>query len=348
MIDVLKRLAELDSANPQVENKLAAVESLMTVSNGSDSPVNECGGMGMMAGPSHSPASINMTANSGEELSNMLKSIVSLAGIEKGGDSHQEIELGAPQAIQQSSNDNMASTIDLITKMDDEGKADNDSLNFKKGDNAEEGWKGELAGGTAGAVGGTVAGTAVGGPVGGLVGGALGGKAGSMAGDALGDKISGSGEKDDDTPEEGMFGTAAGAGLGAALGGPIGAALGGVAGNALTGDDEENEGMYDNSPEEEIEAHDYGDKQVDPKPQGFKQRVGDNPYTPARESIESLANRLLSEFHAYVAEGKKAKPDFLDADKDGNKKEPMKKALKDKKSNKKPMIPAKSKKSSKK
>lgn len=32
-----------------------------------------------------------------------------------------------------------------------------------------------------------------------------------------------------------------------------------------------------------------------------------------------------------LEEGKKAKPDFLDADKDGNKKESMKKALKDKK-----------------
>ena len=32
-----------------------------------------------------------------------------------------------------------------------------------------------------------------------------------------------------------------------------------------------------------------------------------------------------------IGEAKKAKPDFLDVDKDGNKKEPMKKALKDKK-----------------
>lgn len=46
----------------------------------------------------------------------------------------------------------------------------------------EEGWKGELAGGTAGGVAGTLAGTAVGGPLGGVVGGALGGTAGAMLG----------------------------------------------------------------------------------------------------------------------------------------------------------------------
>ena len=46
------------------------------------------------------------------------------------------------------------------------------------------------------------------------------------------------------------------------------------------------------------------------------------------ESIDPAA--FKSKFDKMV-EAKKAKPDFLDADKDGNKKEPMKKALKDKK-----------------
>jgi ribose 1,5-bisphosphokinase PhnN len=48
---------------------------------------------------------------------------------------------------------------------------------------------------------------------------------------------------------------------------------------------------------------------------------GDNPM--AVESIKDRLYRALSE--------KKAKPDFLDMDKDGNKKEPMKKAIADKK-----------------
>jgi len=45
-----------------------------------------------------------------------------------------------------------------------------------------------------------------------------------------------------------------------------------------------------------------------------------------------VLNAAISE-RADIAEAKKAKPDFLDVDKDGDKKEPMKKALKDKKTN---------------
>lgn len=242
MIDVLKRLAELDAGNPNVENKMGAVESLMTVSNvdgkvakinESIDTVEECGmGMGPTPGP-RTPASINMTAGSGEELAGMLRDIMSLAGVNKGPEAagHKEIEL-MPAGPAEPGND-MMSTIKMIDSMNEPEVTDVDP---------------------------------------------------------------------DDEPREAM-------------------------------DDR----MYDNSPEEEIEAHDYGDKQVDPKPQGFKQRVGDNPYTPARESVDALANRLLSEFHSYVNEGKKSKgkPDFLDMDKDGNKKEPMKKALKDKKSDSK-------------
>jgi len=44
--------------------------------------LNECGPMGMPGQP-HSPASINMTAASGDELSSMLKDILSLAGLQK-------------------------------------------------------------------------------------------------------------------------------------------------------------------------------------------------------------------------------------------------------------------------
>lgn len=307
MIDVLKRLAELDSVNPQVENKLATVESLMTVSNGSESDVMECGGMmGAGMGPGHSPANISITANSGDELSSMLKTIMSLAGVDKDA-SHQEIEIGTPHVVEPSTGDDMAANIDLITKMSgDEDEAEVDSLNVKKDGAEEEGWKGQLAGGTAGAIGGSIAGTAVGGPVGGLVGSALGGTAGQMAGDALGDKVSGSDDSEDDKPEEGMLGTAVGAGLGGALGGPFGAALGSVAGHELTkddGDDEdENEGMYDNSPDPEIEPHDYGDKQVKPKPQGLKQRLGDNPYKPAQESIDAVASQLMNEYRQFIGE----------------------------------------------
>ena len=64
---------------------------------------------------------------------------------------------------------------------------------------------------------------------------------------------------------------------------------------------------------------------------------GDNPMAYAEDKIteEDLANSLRAQYEsfksAYQTEAKKAKPDFLDMDKDGNKTEPMKKAVKDKK-----------------
>ena len=75
MINVLKRLAELDAKNPNVVKE--------------STEVAECGPMGMIGGmgmdkPS-TPASINMTAGSGEELSNMLATIMQLAGVKQVG-----------------------------------------------------------------------------------------------------------------------------------------------------------------------------------------------------------------------------------------------------------------------
>tara|TARA_B100001778_G_C18267473_1_gene485061 strand:- start:66 stop:665 length:600 start_codon:yes stop_codon:yes gene_type:complete len=62
----------------------------------------------------------------------------------------------------------------------------------------------------------------------------------------------------------------------------------------------------------------------------------DNPMA-AEDQIteEELANSLRSQYESFKetyqnATETKAKPDFLDMDKDGNKKEPMKKAIKDK------------------
>jgi hypothetical protein len=74
MIDVMKRLAELDAQNPNMVRESADLA--------------ECGPMGMMdgmGGAPNTPASNNMTAASGEELSGMLKDIMSLAGLNKVG-----------------------------------------------------------------------------------------------------------------------------------------------------------------------------------------------------------------------------------------------------------------------
>ena len=82
MIDVMKRLAQLDATTPAIDTGAAVVRPEQGV-------IAECGPMGMMDGMGgmsqpHTPASINMTAATGEELSGMLKDIMSLAGINKG------------------------------------------------------------------------------------------------------------------------------------------------------------------------------------------------------------------------------------------------------------------------
>ena len=213
MIDVLKRLAELDAENPNVTATMLPEQSLAIVSNidgeliaESIEPVEECGGMGPAAMPPHSPASIHVTANSGEEVSDILRSLMTLAGVDKPAPStHHEIELGAPHAVEPA--DDMASFLGMVDKMNS-GPSKEIDIVGDEGDN-------EL-----------------------------------------------SGDPEDDDKKEG----------------------------------------WDNEPETEIEPHDYGDKQVTPKPQGFKQRVGDNPYKPTQESIDDFAAKLLDEYRQFVSE----------------------------------------------
>lgn len=83
MIDVIKRLAELDAQNPNV------------VTEGTDAlEVTECGPMSTMVSPSQPamPASINVTAGSGEEVSNMLSAIMQLAGVKPVGGADLGVE----------------------------------------------------------------------------------------------------------------------------------------------------------------------------------------------------------------------------------------------------------------
>lgn len=83
---------------------------------------------------------------------------------------------------------------------------------------------------------------------------------------------------------------------------------------------------YDNEPEPEYQDHKYMTKDLagglNREKRQFKPAAkGDNPM-----AVETIKKNLMA-----ALQEKKAKPDFLDMDKDGNKKEPMKKALKDKK-----------------
>ena len=87
MIDVLKRLAELDATNTNV------VPAKTMVKENAD--LAECGPMGMMGDMQERPAmpaSINMTAGSGEELSDMLATIMQLAGVHKVEPAHMGMD----------------------------------------------------------------------------------------------------------------------------------------------------------------------------------------------------------------------------------------------------------------
>ena len=106
-------------------------------------------------------------------------------------------------------------------------------------------------------------------------------------------------------------------------------------------EDEQKEETFANEPEEKVQDI---DSLVNKHSGGLNRQKktyprvspGDNPMTAEDKiSEQDLANSLRDQYNAFkesykkVAETK-AKPDFLDMDKDGNKKEPMKKAVKDK------------------
>lgn len=132
MIDVLKRLADLDSANPRM-NKVS--ESNMA----KEDIVDECGVMGGMGEMHHTPmtpptpASINMTAGSADELGNLLKDIVSLAGMKSNvnepmGDipDGEPVGMLEPTAPEPSPVDSMRSVIDKLNPDDDDSEEPGD------------------------------------------------------------------------------------------------------------------------------------------------------------------------------------------------------------------------------
>jgi len=110
--------------------------------------------------------------------------------------------------------------------------------------------------------------------------------------------------------------------------------------NKIPSGDEKADEEYANSPDEKTQDTDELlnvqsgglNKQ---KQQVRKEYPGDNPLAVEdKVTEEELANTYRAQYEnfksAYQTEAKKAKPDFLDMDKDGDKKEPMKKAVKDK------------------
>jgi len=120
MIDVMKRLADLDTANPsRPEHKVSGNQNITALSESAQ--VDECGmmpEMGDMGRPS-TPASINMTAGSGDELGELIKAIATLAGQSRPAEMEP---LSAMPAMGVASDDgmDMRAMIDKLNPMDDE------------------------------------------------------------------------------------------------------------------------------------------------------------------------------------------------------------------------------------
>lgn len=183
MIDVLKRLSELDSNNPNVKtspmvdvktlNKemvnspslppLNDMSDLRALAGLKESKIEECGMMPMQGGTG--PASLNVSAGSAEELSHMLQDIMNLAGV-----THQS------QPHDHGNNDSMRRMLDTMNKPQSE----------------------EILGALGGGALGGIAGMATGGPG----GAALGALSGAAAGDSLTDPDADEVESYTNTPSD--------------------------------------------------------------------------------------------------------------------------------------------------
>ena len=173
MIDVMKRLAALDASNPSVDStKMVQTKTHSFVQESQqDLPsrpepdmaslralsglksIEECGmgmggmmpEMGMDIAPEKPsmPASINMTAGSGDELSNMLATIMQLAG-QKSADpvsagpaldnTPPAAGILEPASGGMSAADNMRSVIDKLNPMDGDDSEGGDDVNKAHGD----------------------------------------------------------------------------------------------------------------------------------------------------------------------------------------------------------------------
>ncbi len=136
MLDVLKRLAELDAGNPRVYNdtpSLNVSEETATEAIVDEEQVEECGMMPPIGGMSdhHTPASINISADSGDELSAMLRDIMTLAGRSAPVSEPQEpqAEMPPPAEVDIDNGDGsdiMRSMIDRLNPGDDESGEETD------------------------------------------------------------------------------------------------------------------------------------------------------------------------------------------------------------------------------
>lgn len=306
MINVLQRLAELDSQNPNIVpakpqvtpdaaveaiqktlSEELSVESLKYLS-GVKETIAECG----MMPQSTSPASfsINASAANGEEVANMLNNIMALAGVQKVEPSMPADKPNVnPAPGMTSAGSDMKKILDTMNTMDQE---------------ENEGVLGTMAGAGLGA----------------MAGGPLGAAVGGVAGDKFGDMISKEGDTEPDAgasstePEIDISGVG-GALAGAAMHGDAeGASKGMQDGEdeTMTGSNEEMRKLIDavagpevdNTPADPTEVPPY----VDDK-HAYNPNKGDHRERQAglarANPMEDVTSKLFADYEQFIAESKR-------------------------------------------
>ena len=335
MIDVLKRLAELDQGNPNVVNPMTkpvevqpkviaegrevqlnlpepGLDDLRKLSGRktlTESAIAECGMPAMGAPMPSMPASINMSAGSANEIVSMVRGIMDLAK----GDVPSQTMMPAMGAAMPS----------LLPGFGGVGEpdADIDSLNSPMGDVDGDGdhdmgdHAKELGAGSSDD------------DIMDLIKKIRTGDAVKIKTDmpvkvTSDEPIKGRTDQQanvdsDDKPEdEGLLGTMLGGAAGAALGGPLGAAVGGAAGDSITGDNEEESsevpGKASTTPNDPTDPGRYDPKKgvfvpntpgqgdrmdgVMPKGNPEKKDESSNP-------LAAFESKLMNEYRKFVEEG---------------------------------------------
>ena len=308
MIDVMKRLAELDATNPNIVKE-------------SQQPVEECGMMPMEK--PHTPATMNITANSGEELGDMLSALMQLAGVHKVGDEHMGTE---PKPTTMTAEPSMRSVIDKM-------HGDTEIVHGDGEEETEEGLVTTVGGAALGAKAGEVIGNMIAPGVGGALGSALGGLAGGYAGAKV--EETGDEEGDDNEPavngheddaeetEEGLGGAVAGGLIGRGIGMAVpvpGASLAGAyigsklgsaatdAADAVSDDDKEKPTeTVDNTPTGVRDIPPFSkdamiDKSRHNQTQAGYPGVGDRMDGDRPKAFATMEDRLMAEYKQFIGE----------------------------------------------
>ena len=333
MIDVLKRLAELDQNNPNVvyekpvqvketpvmegkeveinlpEPSVDDLKVLSGVKTLKESFIPECGMPAMGAPVPTMPATFNMSAQSATEIINMMRGMIDLAKSDVPAQTMMPT-LGAPMP------DNAMGDVD--------GDGDHDMKDHE----LEQPDAGVLEPAEPEVTGPTFGDDDTGGDeLADMMKKLKTGEPVKITTDmtvkvssdepmkAITDKLNKI-DSDDETEKEGILGALAGGAVGAAAGGPLGALTGAAAGDQLTDDDKAEE-QYANEPDEKVRDYNPNDfaniinkvrsADLETTPYGS----GSNPMPDGKkeesvafESTDDLTAKLFAEYKKFVSEGK--------------------------------------------